>query len=72
MMFGLCNQTLIKWFTVQNYSDNCNFVAVVTAAKTVLSNAFFDSMVLQVSELWPKAFQEDFVYLVACSGTVYQ
>lgn len=71
MMFGLCNQTLIRRFTVQNYPDNCNLVAVVTAAEVVLSNAVFDRVVLQVSELWPKAFKEDVVYLGACFGTAY-
>lgn len=42
-MFGLCNQVVISWFTVQNHSDSCNFVAVVTGAKTVLRNSFSDS-----------------------------
>lgn len=43
MMFGLCNQVVISWFTVQNHSDSCNFVAVVTGAETVLRNSFSDS-----------------------------
>lgn len=42
-MFGLCNQVVISWFTVQNHSDSCNFVAVMTGAKTVLRNSFSDS-----------------------------
>lgn len=52
MMFGLCNQTVIRWFTAQNHSDSCDFVAVVTAAKVGLSNTFSNSVASQqVSEL---------------------
>lgn len=66
MMFGLCNQNVIRWFTVQKQSDSCNFVAVVAAPKAVLSNTFSDSVILQlVFELWLKAWQEEFVQLCA-------
>lgn len=72
-MFGLCNQTVIRWFTVQNQSDSCSFVAVVTTARVVLSNSFSDRVILQwVSELWPKTLKEEFVHLSVCFGTVYQ
>lgn len=71
-MFGLCNQNVIRWFTVQKHSDSCNFVAAVAAAKVGLSNTFSDSVILQlVFELWLKASQEEFVWLcalVVCQG----
>lgn len=40
MMFGLCNQVVIRWFTAQNRSDSCSFVAIVAGTKTVLGNSF--------------------------------
>lgn len=42
MMFGLCNQVVIRWFTARNHSDSCGFVAIVAGTKTVLSNSFCD------------------------------
>lgn len=68
MMFGLCNQNVIRWLTAQKRSDSCSYVAVVASAKVVLSNAFSDSVILQlVFELWLKASpsQEEFVWLCA-------
>lgn len=71
MMFGLCNQAVIRWFTVQKCSDSCNSVAVEAAAKVVLSSTFSDGVILQlVFELWLKALQEEFVYLAVCLGNL--
>jgi len=73
MMSGLCNQTVTRWFTVQNHYDSWNFVAVVIAAKVVLNNSFSDSVILQeVPEIWPKDLKEEFVHLAVCFGTVCQ